>query len=157
MSPAAPSAPSLIDSLNVYIDGLAPADRADALHRVFYGFATRLAIIDRATHELATHAGEDAIAFAKLPGGIGEALTDNGLFVGQELFASRVRTMSAMTYVSRRLRELLDTEARPEAFTVTHAVAFDAKQGRLRQYALAEPGGHPDLPYDALDYDPEAG
>ncbi len=156
MPSALQAAPSLVDTLDAYIDGLPAEDRPNALHQVFYGFATRLAVIDRATHELAAHAGEDAAVFAKLPGGLGEALTDNALFVGQELFASRVRTMSAMGYVSRRLRDLLGGHAPAAPFTVTDAIAFDGREGRLRQYALAEPGGHPDLPYDALNYDVQA-
>lgn len=156
MPSAQPSAPSLIDTLDDYLKGLPLEDRPDALHQVFYGFATRLAILDRATHELATHASDDAAAFAALPGALGEALTDNALFVGQELFASRARTMSAMAYVSRRLRDLVDHTGPSRPFTVTHAVAFDQQTAELRSYALNRPGQHPDLPYDALDYNPQA-
>jgi hypothetical protein len=155
-APAPQAAPSLVDTLDAYIDELPADDRADALHQVFYGFATRLAVIDRATQELATHGGEDAASFAALPGGLGEALSDNALFVGQELFASRVRTMSAMGYVARRLRELPDPAGPAAEFTVTHAIAYDADAGELRSYSLAETGEHPDLPYDARAYDPQA-
>jgi hypothetical protein len=146
------AAPSLVESLGVYLDGLPEDDRADALHQVFYGFYARVAIIDRATYELAARAGEDAEALPDLPACLAEALTDSALFVGQELFAGRVRTMSAMAYVSRRLTELLDGAA-PRPFTLTHAVAFDQDQGQLRSYDLARPGEHPDLPYDLLAYD----
>jgi hypothetical protein len=156
MSSAQQAAPSLVDTLDAYIDDLSPEARPNALHQVFYGFATRLAIIDRATQELATHGVEDAKTFATLPGALGEALSDNALFVGQELFTSRVRTMSAMGYVSRRLREALDADQPAPVFTVTHAVAYDAQAGRLRSYSLARTGEHPDLPYDARDYNPQA-
>ena len=52
----ATAVPSLVDSLKAYIDDLPEAERADALHQVFYGFYTRVAIIDRTTHDLATAA-----------------------------------------------------------------------------------------------------
>jgi len=39
-------------------------------------------------------------------------------------------------------------------FTLTQAIAFDQSQGRMRTYDLAQPGEHPDLPYDPLTYDP---
>jgi hypothetical protein len=152
------SAPSLVDSLQAYIDDLPAGERADALHQVFYGFYTRVAIIDRATQELATRAQEDAKQLPDLPPTLAEALRDNALFVGQELFASRVRTMSAMGYVSSRLAEAIEAAGdSPRPFTLTEAVAFDQSAGRLRTYDLATPGEHPDLPYDALAYDPRAG
>ncbi|MEA2189892.1 MAG: hypothetical protein QOI73_13, partial [Solirubrobacteraceae bacterium] len=111
MSPddqAAPAAPSLVDSLKTYIDDIPEDERADALHGVFYGFYTRVAIIDRTTHELAAWAKNEAGQLANVPEPLKEALRDNALFVGQELFASRVRAMRAMGYVSQRLAELLD-------------------------------------------------
>jgi hypothetical protein len=151
--PAAPSPPSLIDSLDAYLDDLPEEGRADALHGVFYGFYARVAVIDRATHELAERAKEDAKRLPELPASQAEALRDNGLFVGQELFASRVRAMRAMGYVSQRLAALLQTTTAP-AFTLTHAAAFDADAGRMRVYDLRTPGEHPDLPYDAVSYDP---
>jgi hypothetical protein len=149
------SVPSLVDSLQAYVDDL-PADaQADALHQVFYGFYTRVAIIDRTTYELAERAKEDAKRLPDLPESLAEALRDNALFVGQELFASRVRAMSAMGYISTRLAEALDgAEERP--FTLTRAVAFDQTTGRMRTYDLAKPGEHPDLPYDPRGYDPSA-
>jgi hypothetical protein len=151
------SVPSLVDSLQAYIDDL-PADaRSDALHQVFYAFYTRVAIIDRATQELAARAQEDAKSLRGLPAGLAEALRDNALFVGQELFASRVRTMRAMGYVSSRLAEAVEGAGEPpRPFTLTEAVAFDQAAGRLRTYDLGHPGEHPDLPYDARSYDPEA-
>ena len=39
-------------------------------------------------------------------------------------------------------------------FTLTRAVAYDPDEGRIRSYSLAEPGEHPDLPYDPQGYDP---
>ena len=148
--------PSLVDSLSEYVDGL-PADRrADALHEVFYGFYTRVAIIDRATHDLAVAAKEEAATLKQIPATLREAVRDNAVFVGQELFASRVRTMRAMAYVSRQLSELLEGGPPQRPFKLRRAVAFDAETGRLRTYELSEPGGHPDLPYDPLNYDPGA-
>ncbi len=148
--------PSLVDSLTAYIDDLPEDERADALHQVFYGFYTRVAIIDRSTYELASWAKDEAGMLANVPGSLAEALRDNALFVGQELFASRVRTMSAMGYISSRLAELLDGAEPARSFTLTRAVAFDQTQGRMRTYDLANPGEHPDLPYDPHAYDPHA-
>jgi hypothetical protein len=152
----AAAAPSLVDSLKAYVDGIPAADQADALHQVFFGFYTRVAIIDRSTYELATWAKEEAGTLEDLPDPLAEALRDNALFVGQELFASRVRAMSAMGYVASRLAEVLDGAEPPRPFTLTRAVAFDQEQGRLRTYDLSRPGEHPDLPYDPVAYDPHA-
>ena len=41
--------PSLVDSLEEYLKDIPKSKRADALHQVFYGFYTRVAVIDRAT------------------------------------------------------------------------------------------------------------
>ncbi|MEA2300823.1 MAG: hypothetical protein QOE44_1358, partial [Solirubrobacteraceae bacterium] len=57
---AAAAAPSLVESLKTYIDDVPEDERADALHGVFYGFYTRVAIIDRTTYELAAWAKNDA-------------------------------------------------------------------------------------------------
>src|SRR4051812_39568221 len=103
MTPPAAAVPSLVDSLDTYLGDLPEDQRADALHQVFYGFYTRVALIDRATHELAASAREDAAELEDLPAALAEALRDNALFVGQELFASRVRAMAAMGYVALRL------------------------------------------------------
>ncbi len=154
---AAAAAPSLVDSLKVYIDDIPPGEQADALHQVFYGFYTRVAIIDRTTYELSSWAKEDVGTLEDLPPSLAEALRDNALFVGQELFASRVRAMSAMGYVSSRLAELLDGAEPARPFTLTRAVAFDEAQGRMRTYDLSRPGQYPDLPYDPLAYDPHTG
>ena len=151
---AADAVPSLVDSLKTYIDGVPEDDRADALHQVFYGFYTRVAIIDRSTYELATWAKREVRALKDAPDSLAEALRDNALFVAQELFASRARAMGAMGYVSSRLAELLDGSEPARPFTLTRAVAFDQAEGRLRTYDLSRPGEHPDLPYDPLAYDP---
>jgi hypothetical protein len=152
------SVPSLVDSLQAYIDDLPAEQRVDALHQVFYGFYTRVAVIDRATQQLAAQAQEDVKALDDLPAPLAEALRDNALFVGQELFASRVRTMAAMGYVSSRLAEAVaEAGPPPRPFTLTQAVAFDQEAGRMRLYDLGYPDRHPDLPYDALAYDPGAG
>lgn len=150
-------APSLVDSLGAYLDELPEAERADALHRVFYGFYTRVALIDRTTHGLAEAARDDAqLPAGELDPSLAEALRDNALHLGQELFASRVRAMAAMGYVSSRLAEQLDGTSEPTTFTLTHAVAFDPTTATLRTYDLSKPGEHADLPYDAAAYDPEA-
>lgn len=146
--------PSLIDSLEAYLEGLPEDERADALHQVFYGFYSRVAIIDRSVHELAAWGRDEAPALEDVPEPQADALRDNALFVAQELFASRVRAMSAMGYVSRRLGELLGDGAPPRPFSLTRVVAFDGEAGRMRTYDLGEPGAHPDLPYEVLDYDP---
>ena len=39
--------PSLVDSLEEYLKDIPKNKRADALHQVFYGFYTRVAVIDR--------------------------------------------------------------------------------------------------------------
>ena len=153
MTGQAPNAPSLVDSLQEYLDGLPADGRADALHQVFYGFYTRVAIIDRTTHELAGWAREAVAGTEDLPAPLAEALRDNALFVGQELFASRLRAMSAMGYVAGRLAKVLDG-AEPPAFTLHRAVAFDEASGGLRTYPLGVAGAHPDLPPDPLGYDP---
>jgi hypothetical protein len=153
-SQATAPVPSLIDSLSDYLDDIPEEERADALHEVFFGFYTRVAIIDRLTHELAGWANEDAATLEGLPGSLSEALRDNALFVGQELFASRVRAMSAMAYVSARLEEQLDGAEPSKPFTLTRVVAFDDAAGRMRTYDLSRPGEHPHLPYDPLAYDP---
>jgi hypothetical protein len=146
------TAPSLVDSLEEYLRGLPREDRADALHQVFYGFYTRIAVIDRTTYELAAWAKGEAAAVAGTTGTLAEALRDNALFVGQDLFAARMRAMSAMGYISKRLVSLLNG-APPPSFTLTHAIAFDQDGGELRRYELAKPGQHPDLPYDPLSYE----
>jgi hypothetical protein len=151
----ATAVPSLVESLKAYLDDLPEEDRPDALHQVFYGFYTRVAVIDRATHELAVSAKDDAVLLEDCPEELGEALRDNSLFVGQELFASRVRAMAAMGYVSRQLGLLLGGKPPARPFTLRRAVAFDGIAGHMRTYDLASPGEHPDLPYDALAYDPE--
>jgi hypothetical protein len=153
---AAGAVPSLVDSLKAYIDDVPEDERADALHQVFYGFYTRVAIIDRTTSELAAWAKAEAGTLEDVPDALAEAMRDNALFVGQELFASRVRAMSAMGYVARRLAEVLGGAAPARPFTLTHAVAFDQEEGRMRTYDLSSPGEHPDLPYDPVAYDPHA-
>jgi hypothetical protein len=146
------SAPSLVDSLEEYLVGLPREDRADALHQVFYGFYTRVAVIDRTTYELAEWAKDEAAEIAGTTGTLAEALRDNALFVGQDLFAARMRAMSAMGYIAKRLVSLLNGAPAP-AFTLTEAIAFDQDSGSLRRYDLSKPGEHPELPYDPLSYD----
>src|SRR5450755_3346796 len=125
-------APSLVDSLETYLAGLPRMERADALHQVFYGFYTRVAIIDRTTYELAAWAKDEAAMLNDVPGPLTEALRDNSLFVGQELFASRMRAMSAMGYIAKRMRSALNGAEPTTPYTLSRAVAFDQESGRLR-------------------------
>jgi hypothetical protein len=148
-----PSAPSLADSLESYLKEVPKTGRPDALHQVFYGFYTRVAIIDRTIYELAAWAKTDAGTLSEGTGPLVEALRDNSLAVGQELFASRMRAMSAMGYVSKRMISLLHAAPAPP-FTLTHAIAFDQHRGEMRTYNLSTPGEHPELPYDPLSYNP---
>src|SRR6201995_5848935 len=140
--------PSLVDSLEEYLKDIPKNKRADALHQVFYGFYTRVAVIDRTTNELAEWARTEAQELAEVPETLAEALRDNSLFVGQELFASRMRAMSAMGYIAKRMRSALNGAEPTEPYTLTHAVAFDHDSGELRSYDLSETGAHPELPYD---------
>ena len=146
--------PSLVDSLEAYLADIPKSKRADALHQVFYGFYTRVAIIDRTTSELAEWARTEAHELADVPEPLAEALRDNSLFVGQELFASRMRAMSAMGYIAKRMRSALNGAEPTTPYTLTHAIAFDHDSGELRSYDLSETGAHPELPYDPLRYDP---
>jgi len=149
-------APTLADSLKEYTDAVPEADRPDALHQLFYGFYSRIAILDRTTHELARWAKDDIGAIAGADPVTAEALRDNALHVGRDLFGSRMRTMSAMKLVSQQLSALCSADEHPP-FTLRRAVAFDEASGTVRSYDLTAVGEHPDLPYDPFAYDPEAG
>jgi hypothetical protein len=147
---------SLIETLDAYLADIPDAAQADALHQVFYGFYTRVAIIDRSTHELATWAKSYAGKQPDAPAPLVEALRDNAVYVGQELFTSRLRAMTALAYISKRLAEVVRQHPPVGPYTLSSAVAFDESQGRMRTYDLLKPGAHPDLPYDPLTYDPHA-
>jgi hypothetical protein len=147
-------APSLVDSLEEYLVAIPRAERPDALHQVFYGFYTRVAVIDRTTYELAEWAKLEVPAIDDVPASLAEAMRDNSLLVGQELFASRMRAMSAMGYIAKRLTSLLNGAPPTRPYTLTHAVAFDQERGEMRSYDLSAPGEHPELPYDPTEYDP---
>src|ERR1700729_1852444 len=101
------SLPSLTDSLDAYLGEVPESAQADALHQVFYGFYTRIAIIDRTTYELAEWAKSYAAKSPDPPPPLAEARRDNALYVGQEVFPSRLRAMSALGYISRRLAEVV--------------------------------------------------
>jgi hypothetical protein len=146
---------TLAESLREYAESVPEKDRLDALHQLFYGFYSRIAIVDRTTHELARWAKEDLAAIPHLTAPMGEALRDNALHVGRDLFSARMQTMAALRLVSAQLAELRAPGSNP-AFTQRYAVAFDEASGTIRSYDLARPGEHPDLPYDPFAYDPEA-
>jgi hypothetical protein len=146
---------SLTESLKEYAEAVPEAERPDALHQLFYGFYSRIAILDRSTHELARWAKSDIASIAGVEPVLAEALRDNALHVGRDLFASRMRTMSAMKLVSDQLSALCSADDHPP-FTLQRAVAFDEGSGELRSYDLAAAGEHDDLPYDPFAYDPNA-
>jgi hypothetical protein len=155
MTPNDQTAPTLLESLKEYAEAVPESQRANALHQLFYGFYARVAVVDRTTHELARWAKEDIARIEDLPPVVAEALRDNALHVGRELFATRMRTMNAMRLVSAQLAELTGPDDHPP-FSLRRAVAFDEQSGELRSYDLANAGEHPDLPYDACAYDPAA-
>jgi hypothetical protein len=146
---------TLAESLEQYESSVPESERLDALHRLFYGFYSRIAIVDRSTHELARWARDDLAFIANLTEPMAEALRDNALHVGQDLFGARMRTMAALRLVSARMAELREPGSNP-AFTQRWAMAFDEESGQIRAYDLARPGEHPDLPYDPFNYDPAA-
>ena len=146
---------TLVESLKEYTDAVPASERPDALHQLFYGFYSRIAILDRTTHELARWAKQDIADVADAGPVLAEAMRDNALHVGRDLFAARMRTMSAMRLVSEQLSALCDADDHPP-FTLKRAVAFDEASGELRSYDLATPGEHADLPYDPFAYDPNA-
>jgi hypothetical protein len=146
---------TLAESLKQYVESVPEEDRLDALHKLFYGFYSRIAIVDRTTHELARWAKEDLAFVDGLTPPMAEALRDNAVHVGQDLFGARMRTMAALRLVSAQMTELRPPGSNP-AFTQRYAVAFDEEAGIIRSYDLASVGEHPDLPYDPFTYDPAA-
>jgi hypothetical protein len=146
---------TLAESLRQYTEALPEAERLNALHQLFYGFYSRIAIVDRTTHELARWAKDDLADIPNQSPAMAEAMRDNALHVGRDLFAARMRTMAALRLVSAQLAELRPPDGNP-AFTQRWAVAFDEDSGTIRSYDLGKPGEHPDLPYDPFAYDPEA-
>lgn len=148
-------AQTLAESLKDYTESVPESERLNALHQLFYGFYGRIAIVDRTTHELARWAKDDLGDVPNLSPAMTEAMRDNALHVGRDLFAARMRTMAALRLVSAQLAELREPGTNP-AFTQRWAVAFDEDSGEIRSYDLAQPGEHPDLPYDPFAYDPEA-
>jgi hypothetical protein len=146
---------TLHDSIKAYADAVPEAERLDALQQLFYGFYSRIAIVDRTTYELARWAKEEIAAIDDVPPMVAEAMRDNALHLGRDLFASRMRAMSAMRLVSTELAALSSPGDHPP-FALQRAVAFDEESGALRTYDLSTPGEHPDLPYDPFDYNPNA-
>jgi hypothetical protein len=146
---------TLAASLKEYTDAFPQEGRLDALHQLFYGFYSRIAVVDRTTHELARWAKDDLSDVENLPPVLGEALRDNALHVGRDLFGARMRAMAALRLVSAEMRALRPADGNP-VFTQRWAVAFDEESGTIRTYDLATPGEHPDLPYDPFGYDPAA-
>lgn len=153
-TPTPTEPPTLEQSLQAFADGLPEDARPDTLHQLFYGFYSRVAIVDRSTHELARWATNEIAAVPDVPAALAEALRDNALHVGRELFATRIQAMTAMGLVSRQLDGLRSSLPAGHTFSLTRAVAFDQEHGVIRSYALDAPGEHPDLPYDPFGYDP---
>ena len=104
---------TLAESLEQYEASVPEDERLDALHRLFYGFYGRVAIVDRTTHELARWARDDLAFIDNLTATQGEALRDNALHVGQDLFGARMRAMTAMRLVSARMAELREPGEQP--------------------------------------------
>src|SRR4029079_12549376 len=81
-TPANPHAPamtqptSLPESLKEYVGAFPEAERPDALHQLFYGFYSRIAILDRTTHELSRWAKSDITQIAGVEPLLAEALRD---------------------------------------------------------------------------------
>ncbi len=148
--------PTLEQSLAAFAESLPEETRLDTLHQLFYGFYARVAIVDRSTAELARWATNEITEIDELPEPLAEALRDNALHVGRELFATRIQAMTAMGLVAQQLSALRTGGADPDALTLDRAVAFDEASGTLRSFALDAPGEHPDLPYDPFAYDPNA-
>ena len=146
---------TLHDSIRAYAEAVPEEERLDALQQLFYGFYSRIAIIDRTTWELARWAKEEIADIDDLPPMVAEAMRDNALHLGRDVFASRMRAMSAMRLVSNELATLGSADDHPP-FELQRAVAFDEASGAVRAYDLNSPGEHPDLPYDPFNYDPNA-
>ena len=64
---------TLAESLEQYESSLPEAERLDALHQLFYGFYSRIAIVDRTTHELARWARDDLAFIPNLTEPLAEA------------------------------------------------------------------------------------
>src|SRR3954451_1924161 len=77
---------TLSESLKEYADAVPESERPDALHQLFYGFYSRIAILDRSTHELARWAKHDIASIDGVDPVVAEALRDNALHVGRDLF-----------------------------------------------------------------------
>ncbi len=146
---------TLHDSIRAYAEAVPEEERLDALQQLFYGFYSRIAIIDRTTWELARWAKDEIAQIDDVPPMVVEAMRDNALHLGRDVFASRMRAMSAMRLVSNELATLASADDHPP-FELQRAVAFDEASGAVRTYDLNSPGEHPDLPYDPFNYDPNA-
>ena len=146
---------TLHDSIRAYAEAVPEEERLDALQQLFYGFYSRIAIIDRTTYELARWAKEEIAQIDDVPPMVAEAMRDNALHLGRDVFASRMRAMSAMRLVSNELATLGSADDHPP-FELQRAVAFDEESGAVRAYDLNTPGEHPDLPYDPFNYNPNA-
>jgi len=146
---------TLHDSIRAYAEAVPEEERLDALQQLFYGFYSRIAIIDRTTWELARWAKDEIAQIDDVPPMVVEAMRDNALHLGRDVFASRMRAMSAMRLVSNELATLASADDH-QPFELQRAVAFDEASGAVRAYDLNNPGEHPDLPYDPFNYDPNA-
>src|SRR5882757_3602096 len=94
---------TLAESLKDYTESVPESERLNALQQLFYGFYSRIAIVDRTTHELARWAKDDLGDIPNLSPAMAEAMRDNALHVGRDLFAARMRTMAALRLVSAQL------------------------------------------------------
>src|SRR3954453_4529570 len=115
---------TLAESLQQYEAAVPEDERLDALHRLFYGFYGRVAILDRTTYELARWARDDLAVIDNLTAPMAEELRDNARHVGQDLFGARTRAMSTLRLVPARMADLGEPGSNP-AFTHRWALAFD--------------------------------
>ena len=75
-------APTLAESLKEYSEAVPEADRPDALHQLFYGFYSRIAILDRSTHGWPAGRRTTSPRSTASTPVAAEALRDNAVHVG---------------------------------------------------------------------------
>ena len=108
---------TLAESLKEYRDAFPEEGRLDALHQLFYGFYSRIAVVDRTTQELARWAKDDLSDIENLPSTLAEALRDNALHVGRDLFGAHAGDGRAAARLGRMqvLRRADDDPCSPSA------------------------------------------
>ena len=136
---------TLAESLEQYTESVPEAERLDALHELFYGFYSRVAIIDRTTLELARWAQGGPRLLDDLTPTKAEAMRDNALHVGQDLFGARMRAMAAMRLVSARMAQLREPGSNP-AFTSAGRWRSTRRRDRSARTTSHSPASIPTCP-----------